>query len=88
MSVLKYVGLDQKFLQSVFINSVNSKSSALSGVSQGPVLASLLFSIFISDSYCARPIHSTAKLYTEDILIYAINSSPEDCLLQSDLALF
>ena len=50
------------------------------------VLAPLLFLIFIND--IVKDPHCTVKLYADDILIYAIIGSPEDCLhLQSDLAL-
>ena len=79
----------QESSQSVVINSVNSKpssESALSGVPQGMVLALLLFLISIND--IVQDLHSSIKLYADDILIYAINISPEDCLLQSDLTSF
>ena len=63
---------------------VSSLASVTSGVPQGSVLAPLLFLTYIND--ITKDISSNIKLYADDVLIYNIINSKEDCVkLQKDL---
>ena len=55
-----------------------------SGVPQGSVLAPLLFLYFINDQ--PVDVKSKIKLYADDVLLYSIISSPDNChQLQTNL---
>ena len=59
-------------------------ASVTSGIPQGTVLAPLLFLCYIND--ITKDISSNIKLYADDVLIYNIINSKEDCVkLQKDL---
>jgi len=72
--------------QQVLVNGEQSDATEVtSGVSQGTVLAPLLFLCFIND--LPNNILSTVRLYADDVILYASNNSTEDChKLQKDLA--
>ena len=54
------------------------------GVLQRTVLAPLLFLAYISD--ITTSVNGTIKLYADDVLIYRVIDSENDChLLQNDL---
>ena len=71
--------------QQVIVNGeISSLLSVTSGVPQGTVLAPLLFLCYIND--VTKDISSNIKLYADDVLIYNIINSEEDCVkLQKDL---
>ena len=71
--------------QKVVVNGeTSSLSPVTSGVPQGMVLAPLLFLCYIND--ITKDISSKIKLYADDVLIYNIINSEEDCIkLQNDL---
>ena len=66
-------------------DGISSNSSAVtSGVPQGTVLAPLLFLCFVND--IPRLVSSKIRLYADDILLYSIINSNEDCIsLQNDI---
>ena len=72
-------------LQSVVLEGKSSRPHpVLSGVPQGTVLGPLLFLLYIND--ITKPIKSTIRLYADDILMYRIINSENDCsCLQNDL---
>ena len=71
--------------QRVALEGVKSLVLVTSGVPQGTVLGLLLFFIYINDIHYNTNSHM--RLFTDDSLIYRINS-PVDCLeLQKDLSL-
>ena len=71
--------------QQVIVNGeISSLPSVTSGVPQRTVLAPLLFLCYIND--ITKDISSNIKLYADDVLIYNIINSEEDCVkLQKDL---
>ena len=71
--------------QQVIINGdINSLTSVTSGIPQGTVLTPLLFLCYIND--ITKDISPSIKLYADDVLIYNIINSEEDCVkLQNDL---
>ena len=71
--------------QRVIIDGTSSDPSVVtSGVSQGTVLAPLLFLCFVND--IPLNVTSKIKLYADDILLYRTISSQADCtLLQKDI---
>jgi hypothetical protein len=65
--------------------TISSLFEVLSDVPQGSVLGLLLFNVYIND-LCDSIKHSRYLLFADDIKIYRVVSSPEDCnLLQSDV---
>ena len=71
--------------QQVIVNGeISSLASVTSGAPQGTVLTPLLFLCYIND--ITKDISSNIKLYADDVLIYNIINSKEDCVkLQKDL---
>ena len=69
----------------VVLDGKQSQPAAVtSGVSQGTVLAPLLFLCFIND--LPEKITSKIRLYADDVLLYSTINSAEDCNnLQEDL---
>jgi len=65
--------------QHVILNNRSSyETSVLSGVSQGTVLAPLLFLLYINDlPQCA---HNRIKFYADDVLLYSVIHSEADCV--------
>ena len=64
----------------------SSPSTVSSGVPQGSVLGPLLFLCYIND--ITLGVSSSIKLYADDILIYRIIHTEDDCkMLQGDLNL-
>ena len=62
----------------------SSTTNVTSGIPQGSVLAPLLFLCFIND--LPEGIKSRIKLYTDNVLLYSIITTPYDChQLQADL---
>ena len=62
----------------------SSRSYVTSGVPQGSVLGPLLFICYIND--LPKEVKSTLKLYANDVLLYRIIRSIDDCeMLQKDL---
>ena len=71
--------------QSVVVEGTTSTSKpVLSGVPQGSVLGPCLFLIYIND--IAQNLHSTARLFADDTMIYlAIKNDSDAKLMQEDL---
>ncbi len=64
--------------------NISNSIEVTSGVRQGSVLGPALFLIFINDM--ADELHSEARLFADDCLLYKKIESDEDCtLLQQDL---
>ncbi len=64
--------------------NISNSIEVTSGVPQGSVLGPALFLIFIND--IAEELHSEARLFADDCLLYKKIESDEDCtLLQQDL---
>ena len=86
---LQYYGINRKLLawfesfliqrhQSVICEGKKSGSLPLtSGVPQGTVLGPLLFLIYIND--LPNNLHSTVKLFSDDVLLYGVISHDFDC---------
>ena len=71
--------------QSVVLDGISSRPHpVISGVPQGTVLAPLLFLLYIND--ITTSIHSTIRLYADDVLIYrTINLENDHLILKSDI---
>ena len=71
--------------QSVVVDGFKSTGrSVMSGVPQGSVLGPCLFLFYIND--IAHDLHSTARLFADDTMIYlAVRSEGDARLLQQDL---
>ena len=71
--------------QSVVLDGISSRPHTVtSGVPQGTVLAPLLFLLYIND--ITTSVNSTIRLYADDVLIYRVINSENDCLiLQNDI---
>jgi len=71
--------------QNVILEGICSNTSFVtSGVPQGTVLAPLLFLYFVNDT--PEIFHSKIRLYADDILLYSVIHSLNDCLhLQDDI---
>ena len=71
--------------QSVVVDGFSSSSQpVLSGVPQGSVLGPCLFLFYIND--ITEGLHSTARLFADDTMIYLAIKNDEDAkLLQQDL---
>ena len=71
--------------QRVIVNGERSSLSEVSsGVPQGSVLGPLLFLCYIND--ITSGVSSSIKLYADDVLIYRIINTEDDCeILQRDL---
>ena len=70
--------------QKVITDGISSNSSTVTSGLQGTVLAPLLFLCFVNDIPCL--ISSKIRLYADDILLYSIINSNEDCIsLQNDI---
>jgi hypothetical protein len=70
--------------QVVIYGKSSAPSTVTSGVKQGTVLGPLLFLLCINDLPVA--VKSTARLFSEDCLLYRKIKSEEDrCTLQQDL---
>ena len=62
----------------------SSRSYVTSGVPQGFILGPLLFICYIND--LPKEVKSTLKLYADNVLLYRIIRSIDDCeMLQKDL---
>ena len=72
--------------QRVLVNGQKSDwIQVRSGVPQGSVLGPLLFILYI-DSLHHSVIHSTLKIFADDVTVYRVVSNASDCqLLQEDL---
>jgi len=71
--------------QQTILNGYSSESvTVTSGVPQGTVLGPLLFLCFVND--IPGLVSSTVRLYADDVLLYTVINSIEDCVrLQRDL---